>query len=66
MTAADLESLAIAIYGAMYEQYPQYRVSGPTPEAAFRNLSEEQRRMSRDQARAAIQHLKSRGWRQGK
>ncbi len=63
MKPDELEALAIAIYAAMYRQYPNYQFSGPTPEKAWANLSEEQRRMSRDQARAAVEHLATSGWR---
>ena len=48
------EQLAIAIFAACWRQYDQYqRYSGPTPEKAWKQISEEQRNLFRDYADAS-------------
>ena len=51
------EKLAIAIFAACWQQYydSNYRHSGPTPEKAWTNISEEQRVLFRHYADAAME-----------
>ena len=63
MSAPVRERLAIAIFAACWRQYDQYRIhSGPTPEKAWANISEEQRAMFRHYADAAVQFMSAEGW----
>lgn len=57
------EPLAIAIFASYWRQYEKYRrYSGPTPEKAWNNISEEQRVMFRRYADAAVEFLRAEKW----
>jgi hypothetical protein len=71
MSSRDLESLAVALYGACWDQYDSRRLPFADPrtgelhcrdiEGAWSWLHEEQRKMVRDQARRAEQWFRERG-----
>ena len=52
------ERLAIAIFGACWRMYPEiYARCGPAPESAWLQISEEQRKLFRHYADAAMEFL---------
>lgn len=71
MTSRDIESLAIALYGACFDQYDRNRepffdrrtgvLKCRDLDGAWSWLHEEQRKMVRDQARRAEQWFRERG-----